>query len=411
MGHQVRLAEIDAQRLDLLRQGGCPIYEPGLAERLEHHLDRNLAVTGRLDEAVDGARVLMACVGTPPGPGGAPDLAAVRRLVQDLRGVPRQANLTLVMKSTVPPGTCRMAFEALSGQVPVVSNPEFLREGSAIADFFHPDRVVVGSPDTEAALLIAGLYKGVEAPLLLTGWEEAELVKYVTNGFLAVKISFANEVAALCDGLHTDAEDVLQGLGLDRRVGPQFLRPGPGYGGSCLPKDLRALAWKARLAGVRLDLLPAAERVNTRQRHRLQVKLTAALGGLSDKTVAVWGLTFKAGTDDLRSAASLEIIPKLLGKGAAVQAFDPVAMEGFARQCPVSRYPGLTLVSDLREALRGADALLVLTEWDVFRTIIPAEMASLMRGNVVVDGRNLLDAEAAVAAGLVYHGVGRGRVR
>lgn len=237
------------------------------------------------------------------------------------------------------------------------------------------------------------------------------LVKYVTNGFLAVKISFANEVAALCDGLHTDVEDVLRGLGLDQRVGPQFLRPGPGYGGSCLPKDLRALAWKARRAGVRLDLLPAAERVNTRQRHRLQLKLANALGGLGDKTVAVWGLAFKAGTDDLRSAASLEIIPRLLSEGAAVRAFDPVAIEGFARQFPASRYPELTLVHDPREALREADALLILTEWEVFRTIAPSEIASLLRGNVVVDGRNLLDPDAAVAAGLVYQGVGRGRVR
>lgn len=177
MGHQVRLAEIDAQRLDLLRQGGCPIYEPGLSERLEHHLGQNLLVTGRLDEAMDGARVLMACVGTPPGPGGAPDLTAIRRLVHDVRGIAGRTQAILVMKSTVPPGTSRMAFKALGGRVPVVSNPEFLREGTAIADFFHPDRIVVGSPDTDAALLVAGLYTGVESPLLLTGWEEAELVK------------------------------------------------------------------------------------------------------------------------------------------------------------------------------------------------------------------------------------------
>jgi len=411
MGHQVRLAEIDAQRLEWLRRGDCPIFEPGLQDRFRHHLGRNLAVTGQLAEAVHGAEVLVACVGTPPRPNGAPDLGAVRRLLRDLRSIQGQERLVLVMKSTVPPGTCRMAFEALGGQVPVVSNPEFLREGTAIYDFFHPDRIVVGSPDADASLLVAGLYKGVDAPLLVMGWEESELVKYATNGFLAVKISFANEMAALCDGLHTDAEDVLRGLGLDQRVGPHFLRPGPGYGGSCLPKDLRALAWKARQAGVRLDLLPAAERVNSRQRHRLLTKLTTALGGLEGKTVAVWGLAFKAGTDDLRSAASLEIIPRLLTGGALVQAFDPAAMEGFSRHFPEGLRPGITLAADPQEALRGSDGLLILTEWDVFREIPPAEIAALMRGRVVTDGRNLLDADAAVAAGLVYRGVGRGRVR
>lgn len=421
MGHRVRLVEIDPERLALLLQGSCPIFEPGLPELLKKHLGSSLTVTDRLAEALDGARALFVCVGTPPRPDGAPDLSALKRLLGELRRAlgeiaasrteSGRPETVIAMKSTVPPGTCRMVSQFLKSGVAVVSNPEFLREGTAIDDFFHPDRIVVGGPDAGATLVVAGLYRNIDAPLLVTGWEESELVKYATNAFLAIKISFANEIAALCDGLETDAGEVLQGLGLDQRVGPQFLRPGPGYGGSCLPKDLRALAWRAKKAGVRLDLLPAAERVNARQRHRLVAKLTTALGTLSEKTVAMWGLAFKAGTDDLRGAAALEIVPKLLGQGATVQAFDPAAMVGFAHEFPPEEWPGLVLVPDHMEALRDADALLILTEWDLFRSVRCAELAAMMRGRVVVDGRNLLDADEAVRAGLIYRGVGRGRVK
>jgi len=248
----------------------------------------------------------------------------------------------------------------------------------------------------------------VDAPLLVTGWEEAELIKYATNGFLAVKISYANEIAAICDALGADAADVLKGLGLDQRVGSQFLRPGPGYGGSCLPKDTQALIWKARRAGVRLDLLPAAQRANRRQRERLLEALSQALGGLSGKQVAVWGLAFKAGTDDIRSAASVEIIPRLLEQGAAVRAYDPAAQEAFARLFPPPEWPGLTLCPDQWTALDGADGLLILTEWDAFRAA-PLAIRRRMAGRVVLDTRNLLDPEAARSAGLQYRGVGRGR--
>lgn len=233
-------------------------------------------------------------------------------------------------------------------------------------------------------------------------------VKYATNAFLALKISFANEVAALCDALKADAPDVLKGLGLDHRVGTQFLRPGPGYGGSCLPKDIKALAWKARTAGVRLDLLHAAERANARQRQRLLDKLEQGLGGLAGKTVAVWGLAFKAGTDDLRGAASLDLVPRLLQAGARVTAYDPAAAENFARHFPPEQHPGLTLAPDHWSALQGADALLLLTEWDLFRTA-PLEIRRRLKGRVVVDGRNLLDPDQVAAVGLVYSGVGRGR--
>jgi UDPglucose 6-dehydrogenase len=412
MGHRVKLVEVNLDRLALLQSGGCPIYEPGLPELLSRHLGGRLELSGRLSEAVRGARALLVCVGTPPQASGAPDLRALRRLVRDLQSIPDLNRTVVVLKSTVPPGTNRMVYDALHARVPVVSNPEFLREGTAIHDFFHPDRVVVGSPDEGAALLVAGLYEGVDAPLLVTGWEEAELVKYATNAFLAMKISFANEIAALCDALGSDASDVLKGLGLDHRVGAQFLRPGPGYGGSCLPKDVRALAWKARQAGVHMDLLLAAERANRRQRERLLAKVLEGLGGKAEgKCVAVWGLAFKAATDDLRGAAALELVPKLLKQGARVQVHDPAAMAGFARQYPPPQWSGLTLCDDPWTALQGADCLLILTEWEQFRRASPLEIRRHMAGRLVVDARNILDPELAAGAGLSYRGVGRGRTR
>lgn len=408
MGHRVRLVEVDPHRLAQIQAGQCPIYEQGLPELLNRHLGQRLQVTDRLPEAVKGAKTLFVCVGTPPRAGGSPDLRALMRLLADLRAIPDLCGTRVVLKSTVPPGTNRMVYDYLGQRVPVVSNPEFLREGSAVYDFFHPDRVVVGSPDAEAALAVAGLYVGVDAPLLVTGWEEAELVKYSTNAFLAVKVSFANEIASLCEALGAEAQDVLKGLGLDHRVGPQFLRPGPGYGGSCLPKDIRALSWKARQAGVRLDLLHAAERANRRQRERLLAKLDTELGGLEGKIVAIWGLAFKAGTDDLRGAAALDIVPKLLQQGARVQVYDPAAGTGFARLFPTDGWPGLAVASEQWEALDGADALLILTEWEEFR-VPPLQIRRRMYGRVVVDGRNILEADQAASVGLTYRGVGRGR--
>lgn len=408
MGHRVRLVEVDPRRLALIRAGTCPIFEQGLPEMLGRHLGERLSVSDDLAGAVSGARAVFVCVGTPPRAGGAPDLGALTALVADLAAVDLD-DTVVVLKSTVPPGTNRMVYEALGQRVPVVSNPEFLREGTAVWDFFHPDRVVVGSPDAEAALGVAGLYTGIDAPLLVTGWEEAELIKYATNAFLAIKISFANEMAALCEALGAEAPDVLKGLGLDHRVGSQFLRPGPGYGGSCLPKDIKALAWRARRAGVKLDLLAAAERANARVRERLMERLARELGGLAGVTVAVWGLAFKAGTDDLRGAASVDLVPRLLEAGARVRAYDPAAGENFARLFPLEEHPGLTIAQDQWEALHGADALLILTEWEAF-VAPPLEVRRHLGGRVVVDSRNLLDPDQAASVGLVYRGTGRGRL-
>lgn len=410
LGHRVSLIEIDPGRLGELQAGRCPIFEPGVPELLRAHLESGaLTVTDSLQAAVDGAGALFVCVGTPPRASGAPDLSALRHLLIQIVEVELAPELVIVLKSTVPPGTNRWVSRALALPNPVVSNPEFLREGTAIYDFFHPDRIVVGGPDPEARLQIAGLYAPIEAPLLLTDWEEAELIKYATNGFLAMKISYANEIAALAEAIGADALQILTGLGLDHRVGPAFLKPGPGYGGSCLPKDLAALRWKARQQGVRLELLPAAERVNQRQRERLVTRLRAELGGLAGTRIAVWGLAFKAGTDDLRGAASVSIIPALLAEGAEVRAHDFAALAAFERLYPPEAHTGLRLVESPLQALSEADALLILTEWPEYGEIAPETIRQSLRGDLVLDARNLLDPLAVRKVGLRYRGVGRGR--
>ncbi|MFZ5824948.1 MAG: UDP-glucose dehydrogenase family protein [Bacillota bacterium] len=404
LGHTVRLVEIDPTRLEQLRRGECPFFEPNLPALLSRHLGQSLLVTDDLHSAVHDARMLFTCVGTPPLPSGAPDLSALWGLLKDLRSLrfPGEPPI-VVMKSTVPPGTNRRAQRMLGRRFAVVSNPEFLREGTAITDFFRPDRIVIGGSSQQAVQAVADLYQTIKAPVVMTGWEEAETVKYATNAFLALKISFANEIAALAEAMGADGLAVLRGLGLDQRVGPRFLAPGPGFGGSCLPKDLSALRWKARRLGIRLDLLQAALRANAQQRRRVVTKLGAVAG----KRVAVWGLAFKAGTDDVREAASLTIIPALLEQGAEVIAHDPEALLTFARACPPEEHPGLKLVTDPWEALRGADALLILTEWPVYRDAEPEAIRSTMAGNLLVDARNLLDPQRAAAAGLRYRGIGR----
>lgn len=404
LGHNVVLVEINPTRLEQIRRGESPFYEPGLPELLQRHLRRGLMVTGDLGQAVQGARILFACVGTPPKSSGAPDLSALWQLLTELRKLRFSGEPpVVVLKSTVPPGTNRKAQQLLGQRFAVASNPEFLREGTAIADFFFPDRIVIGGESRRATETVAALFDTIKAPLLQTGWEEAEMVKYATNAFLALKISFANEIAALADSLGADGPAVLRGLGLDQRVGERFLAPGPGYGGSCLPKDLAALSWKARRLGVRLDLLPAALRANSRQRTRIMKKL----GDVAGKRIAVWGLAFKAGTDDVREAASLSIIPALLKQGARVTAHDPQALGTFAQACPPADYPGLTLSDDPWAALQGADALLILTEWGLYREAQPEAIRGNMAGNLVVDARNLLDPGRVKAAGLRYRGVGR----
>ena len=306
----------------------------------------------------------------------------------------------VVNKSTVPVGSTRIVQRALHRpDVYVVSNPEFLREGSAVHDFLHPDRIVIGSDDQAAAIRVAALYLGVAAPLIVTDPASAEIIKYASNAFLATKLSFINAVAAVCESVGADVNDVVLGMGSDHRIGPEFLRPGPGWGGSCLPKDTRALVRISNDAGYHFELLQATIEVNEQQLNRMVDKITAAAGGqLDGETIAVWGLTFKARTDDLRDSPSLAVIQRLRARGAVVKAYDPTVAE------PID---GAEVCRDPYAACEGAAVLAVLTEWDEFRWLDFDKVAAVMSARQVVDARNLLDRASLTRSGFTYRGVGR----
>lgn len=408
LGHRVHGCDTDAEKVAALQQGRVPFHEPGLTDLLAGHRSR-LSFSSELNPGFAPALYYI-CVGTPQGSGGQPELTAlwqaVERIVDQVEGQP-----VVAVKSTVPVGTCRRIQERCSQAglgARVVSNPEFLREGTAVRDFFHPDRTLIGAADRGAGELVAQLFHGIQASVVMTSWEAAELTKWATNAFLATRITFVNELAALCDALGVDVLEVTHALGLDHRVGRHFLQPGPGYGGSCLPKDLAALIWQAGEAGVQLDLLTAVPGANARQRSRAVEKLKAGLQGLGGETVAVWGLAFKAGTDDLRAAPALEILTMLAGAGARVQAYDPQAASRLKHYLDPAVLQAVSLAPGPLEAAAGSDALLILTEWDEFRAVEPAQLRSALRGDLVVDCRNVLDPERMRAAGFRYCGVGRG---
>ena len=404
LGHTVRCVESDPGRLATLAEGGIPIHEPGLGELVAKHLSSGvLLFTGDIEAAMEGTELALLCVGTPPRPDGDPDLRQLGRAASQAAAAATR-DVVLVVKSTVPPGSCE-ALELLAAgharpdvRVSVASNPEFLREGQAMRDFFFPDRVVVGVDDPALEPVVAGLYPK-EWPLLFCDRRSAELVKYASNTFLALKISFANEVAALAEALGADHEKVLTGVGLDWRIGGAFLKPGPGFGGSCLPKDLSGFIAVAGSMGQPATLARAVREVNDVSRANLVAKLEAALGPLPGKRVGVLGLAFKAGTDDVRHSPALALVEDLVALGATVRAHDPVA-----------RVPGLgdAQVDDPYEAASGADALVVATAWPEYGELDSGRLQRCMEGHVVVDAVNLLDAASFGARGLDVYGVGGG---
>jgi UDPglucose 6-dehydrogenase len=404
LGHSVVCADIDPHRVELLNAGVPPIVE----HRLEELLAEGLA-SGRLRfvlgaaNAVADAEVVFLCVPTPQGADGAADLSFVEAAVAEIGpALPYEA--IVVNKSTVPVGSAKVVERVLGRpDVRVVSNPEFLREGSAIEDFLKPDRVVVGAEDQAAALTVAGLYASLGAHVVVTDPASAETIKYAANAFLATKLSFVNAIAAICEGVGADVDDVMVGLGLDRRIGRDFLRPGPGWGGSCFPKDTKALIRIADDAGYRFDLLEGVVAVNEAQFDRIADKVRSAVGGvLEGAQVAVWGLTFKARTDDLRDSPSVVIVERLIQSGAEVRIYDPTVTE---RRNGVP--PSARICLDPYGTVDGAQVLVVLTEWDEFRWLDPAKTADLMASAQVVDARNLLDREAWRGAGFTHQGVGR----
>lgn len=409
LGHDVICADIDEERVKRLSKGEVPIFEDGLPDLLAEGLSsRRLSFVVGAGNAVRTAEVVFLCVPTPQGDDGAADLSYVETAAREIAPL-LQPGTVVVNKSTVPVGSTRFVQRVLSeagaasDHISVASNPEFLREGQAVRDFLHPDRIVVGCEDPAAAVRVSDLYKGLHAPLLVTDPASAEMIKYASNAFLATKITFINAIANLCEAVDADVREVALGMGYDKRIGFEFLRPGPGYGGSCFPKDTSALLHTSDSVGYHFDVLRGVVDVNKAQHERMVAKVQHASGrDLAGAVIAVWGLTFKADTDDLRDSPALYISGRLLESGATVRAYDPAAGETAA-----ARLPGLEVCADAYEAAAGADAVALLTEWDEFRWLDFDRVREAMRHPAIVDTRNLLDPSAMRRRGFTYDGVGR----
>ena len=409
LGHNVICADIDAERVARLSKGEVPILEDGLPALLVEGLSsRRLRFVVGAVHAARVAEFVFLCVPTPQGDDGSADLSFVEAVAREIAPALRPGTV-VINKSTMPVGSTRLVERILaeSGasieEVRVASNPEFLREGTSVRDFLRPNRVVIGCDDPSVAVRVSELYRSLDAPILVTDPASAEMIKYASNAFLATKISFVNAIANLCEAVDADVREVALGMGYDHRIGFEFLHPGPGYGGSCFPKDTAALLHAARRAGYDFPLLEGVVEVNRRQHERMVEKLRALVGGsLRGVPVAVWGLTFKANTDDLRDSPALAITQRLVEEGALVRAYDPAAAESAA-----ALVPGLEVVTDPYEACTGARVLAVLTEWDEFRWLDFDRVAAVLAAPVVLDTRNLLDPVALRRRGFSYEGVGR----
>jgi UDPglucose 6-dehydrogenase len=415
-GVSVTCVDKDADKIARLQQGQVPIYEPGLDQLVAvNKAAGRLTFTTDLKAALDGAEAVFIAVGTPSRRGdGHADLsyvfAAAAEIAETLAQLP--ANRTVVVtKSTVPVGTGRRVENILSvrlspGAFDVASNPEFLREGSAIQDFMRPDRVVIGTESEHARTVLRALYRPLyllETPVVFTSIETAELIKYAANAFLATKVTFINQVADLCEAVGADVQDVARGIGLDGRIGRKFLHAGPGFGGSCFPKDCAALVRTAEEAGKPLTMVERVLEINDSRKRDMADRIAAACGGdIAGKTIAVLGLTFKPNTDDMRESPSLSILPPLVEAGATIRAFDPEGMSEARKLLPDLQYCG-----DAYQAIDGADALVLLTEWNEFRALDLARVKSLLRSPIVIDLRNIYQPQEMADAGFVYHSIGR----
>ena len=412
-GVDVSVVEADPGKLAVLQSGRVPIYEPGLEQLVATNVAAGrLRFFGELAPALEGAEAVFIAVGTPTRRGdGHADLTYVYAAAEQVARA-LTAPAVVVTKSTVPVGTGRRLADILRQTRPdldieVASNPEFLREGSAIGDFMRPDRVVIGAESERAQDVLRRLYRPlylIETPIVFTSLETAELIKYAANSFLAMKVTFINEMADLCEKAGADVHDLARGIGLDGSIGRKFLHPGPGFGGSCFPKDTLALVRIAQDAGAPSRLVEAVVAVNTARKAGMATRVAAACGGsVRGRTVALLGLTFKPETDDMRDSPSLPIVSRLTGEGAQVRAYDPAGME----QARELLGEGVTYCKDAIDAATGADALVVVTEWNEFRALAPERLRTAMRGNVVVDLRNIYDPEAMRAAGFDYRSIGR----
>lgn len=408
LGNEVVCVDIDEQKIVGLRQGKLPIYEPGLQEMVDRNARaERLRFTTSYSEGLDGAEFAFIAVDTPSGSEGEADLKYVRMAAETIAGK-MTGSLIIVNKSTVPIGTGDWVAEIVEEHIgagldfAVVSNPEFLREGSAIGDFLNPDRIVLGSTDRHAAEKVAQLYLSLRAPILVTDLRTAEMIKYASNAYLANRISFINEISSICEQLGADIKEVAAGMGFDKRIGHSYLDAGVGWGGSCFPKDVKALAHMASIHGCHPQLLRAVIEINRDQRRRIVQTLRETLGSLHGKTVTILGLAFKPNTDDMREAPAVEIIHLLQNEGTFIKAFDPVAM-GKAREI----LPDVTFCEDAYEAAEGSDALVIVTEWNEFKHLDMARIKVSMAEPVLMDGRNIYEPRNMQELGFIYRGIGR----
>ncbi len=410
MGNRVVCVDTDESKIALLNEGVVPIYEPGLESLIHKNMSAGrLSVTTSCEEDIGDSDFVLVCVGTPPAPDNRVDLGYMRQAYMDVASTLDETFPIMVNKSTVPPGTAEAMRELMTqllneSRCPaIVSNPEFLREGHAVHDFMNPSRVIVGADDPWAAEAVADLYEPLNVPILKTSVRTAEMVKLVSSSFLAAKISFINEIASICEETGIDVEEVVQGVGLDPRIGKDFLRAGPGYGGSCLPKDIGMLNQFAVDEGRDVALLDSVIDVNKKQPLRLVDKLAELLGTLQGSRVALLGLSFKAGTDDIRFSPALSLLQEMQARGATVKAYDPKAKQNAMRIMPEIEYAG-----DPYECVEGCDALVIATEWEEFKDLDLKRIKASMNGSVVLDTRNVIDPAEAEKSGLVYRGVGKG---
>lgn len=408
LGNEVICVDKVDAKVQMLKDGVMPIYEPGLEELVNRNVSAGrLSFTSDFASAVDQSEIIFLAVGTPPKADGSTDLSYVDSAAKEIALAMRDSKV-IVNKSTVPIGTgerVRRIVEAnLTEDIPfeVASNPEFLREGSAISDSLKPDRIVIGAPSRRVAMSLLELYAPLERPMIITDVTSAEMIKYASNAFLATKISFANSIANLCDAVGADITEVTKGMGLDNRIGPAFLNAGIGYGGSCFPKDTSSLIHTAATYGVDFGILNAVVDTNARQPVLFVDRIANAMDDLEGKTVCVLGLAFKGNTDDLRDSKAIEVIKLLIERGATVNVFDPIAMEGARELLPDARF-----CADAYEAAGGADALAVVTEWNEFKTLDFSRISKLLKGKLVFDGRNIYDPDRLEDYGLVTYGVGR----
>ncbi|WP_038057293.1 nucleotide sugar dehydrogenase [Thermodesulfobacterium hydrogeniphilum] len=412
-GMKVVCVDIDKNKIEKLKKGIVPFYEPGLEELVKKNIKAGrLFFTNKLEEAVKNSLVIFICVGTPPNPDGSADLSQIKEVALSLAEVIDDYKV-IVTKSTVPVGTNRWIKSLIDANkksdvsIDIISNPEFLREGSAVEDFMHPDRVIIGGESAYAIAIIKDIYRPLylaETPFIITNLETAELIKYASNAFLATKITFINEIANFCEKVGADATVVAKGMGLDPRIGSKFLNPGPGFGGSCFPKDVKALIHQGRMVSSPFKILEAVIEVNEKQKLKVVKKLENFLGDLSGKTIGILGLSFKPNTSDVRESPALVIIPVLIKKKAKIKVYDPVAMEEFKKAAGNLK---IEYASTAMDCAKEADALVILTEWNEFRFLDLSQIKKVMKNPVLIDMRNIYEPSIVKKLGFSYSGIGR----